>query len=66
LIWGIIVALFTLGYMIGTALLPTIADKFGRKRGLYISEFINIIGCLLAAASKWVKQTFNDCTHFMY
>ncbi|KAJ1354061.1 hypothetical protein KIN20_010871, partial [Parelaphostrongylus tenuis] len=50
-IWGVIVSTFFWGATVGSLLIQTVADSFGRKRGLVLTFFVQIISVLVAIAS---------------
>ncbi|CAD6196248.1 unnamed protein product [Caenorhabditis auriculariae] len=54
-IWSFVVAIMFLGALAGSFSIRFIAEKIGRKRGLYISIGAGVISCLMAIGSKYVS-----------
>ncbi|KAJ1372780.1 hypothetical protein KIN20_035030 [Parelaphostrongylus tenuis] len=55
-IWGVIVSTFFWGATVGSLLIQTVADSFGRKRGLVLTFFVQIISVLVAIASYFTTS----------
>ncbi|CAI5448077.1 unnamed protein product [Caenorhabditis angaria] len=54
--WSLIVAVFFLGSIFGAFLIRAVSENFGRKNGLIISVTVQIISCLLAIFSYFIKS----------
>jgi MFS family permease len=54
-IWSGFVALLFVGAIIGSLILPIVAERLGRKNGLYISTSLTMIACVMSALSKSVS-----------
>uniref|UniRef100_A0A914W368 Major facilitator superfamily (MFS) profile domain-containing protein n=1 Tax=Plectus sambesii TaxID=2011161 RepID=A0A914W368_9BILA len=55
-IWSVIVALLFVGAIIGSLVLPLIADRVGRKNGMYISTSLMVVACVMSALSKSITS----------
>ncbi|VDM77625.1 unnamed protein product [Strongylus vulgaris] len=53
-VWSFAVAVIFLGALAGSFSIRTIADKVGRKRGLYVPMTIAIFSAALSAVSKFL------------
>jgi MFS family permease len=51
---GYINSVFMLGGAIGSFLIPVIADKFGRKWGMFLCVALATVGCMLCGAAASV------------
>ncbi|EYC23125.1 hypothetical protein Y032_0016g3135 [Ancylostoma ceylanicum] len=55
-VWSFVVAVIFLGALAGSFSIRLVADKVGRKRGLYVSIGIGAISAALSAASKFIPS----------
>ncbi|RCN38957.1 hypothetical protein ANCCAN_15127 [Ancylostoma caninum] len=55
-VWSFVVAVIFLGALAGSFSIRLVADKVGRKRGLYVSIGIGAVSAALSAASKFIPS----------
>ncbi|WKY16640.1 hypothetical protein Q1695_001354 [Nippostrongylus brasiliensis] len=55
-VWSLIVAILFLGALAGSFSIRLIADKIGRKQGLYVSIVIGLISAGLSIGSKFIPS----------
>ncbi|UMM26913.1 hypothetical protein L5515_010419 [Caenorhabditis briggsae] len=56
--WSVIVAIFFLGSMTGAFFIKTVAERFGRKKGIMLAIVTQITSSLLAITSYWVVNHY--------
>lgn len=56
IIWSLAVSIFAIGGMIGGITAPTVANRFGRKRGLVLNNSVAIFGVTLMTLSRWTES----------
>ncbi|VDM56458.1 unnamed protein product [Angiostrongylus costaricensis] len=65
-IWSFIVAVLFLGALVGSFSIRLIADKIGRKRGLYLSLGIGVVSATASLANKIFFFTFQIPSVLLY
>lgn len=55
-LYGLLVSLFHVGFMLGAPLLGMLSDKYGRKRVLFVSLILTLIACIAYGISFEFKS----------
>lgn len=48
---GLFNAAYSIGSILGVWFIPTVSDKFGRKKGLALGAFVSVVGAIIQAVS---------------
>lgn len=53
---SVIFSLYTVGAMVGAPGAAVLADRYGRRKGMFVGAIVIILGMVIAATSKTVAQ----------